>query len=207
MAKLANSDSEALFHSTSRLVNFSDGVMAIAVTLLVLPLVDNISQLQTTSWHQLVATNGSELTVFVLSFVIICRLWIVHHDIFDTLKRFNAKIFWLNALWLLSIVLLPFSTELLGNDNNDSALAAGVYIGTLFVASIAGLLLQWQITRAPDLQKTPVTPRSLIAPAAVTTTLMGAALLLAVLVPAIGPWALCLLFLTGPLNWAVASRK
>lgn len=194
------SRNDDLYRSTSRLVNFSDGVMAIAATLLVLPLVSNISQFHSTSWQSLLDANGNEIFIFLLSFAIICRLWIIHHNIFDRLKQFNGILFWLNAMWLLTIVFLPFATELLGSTTEFSSLATGVYVGTLVVTTYVGVLLQWQIGRHPEIQKEPTPARQLLIPALVAASVMSIIFVIAVSVPNIGPWALCLLFLNGPLT-------
>jgi hypothetical protein len=73
-------------------------VIAIAVTLLVLPLVDEASSDRASSLRALLDESGGELFVFVLSFVVICRFWLVHHDMFRTLWTLDGRLFWLNAL-------------------------------------------------------------------------------------------------------------
>jgi hypothetical protein len=62
-----------------RLTYFSDAVIAIAVTLLVLPLANAASADEITSLQALRDQSGGEIFVFLLSFVVICRFWLVHH--------------------------------------------------------------------------------------------------------------------------------
>jgi uncharacterized membrane protein len=123
------SDEPEALRNVGRLTYFSDAVIAIAVTLLVLPLVEASSD-RASSLRGLLEESGGELFVFVLSFVVICRFWLVHHDMFRTLRTFDGRLFWFNALWLLSIVVLPYATESIGRPGGDRAVVTGVHVGS-----------------------------------------------------------------------------
>jgi len=96
-----------------RIVAFSDGVFAIAITLLVLGLgvPKGLSEGQLTNelfdqWDNLLA--------FAISFAVIGRFWVVHHRFFAEVGAFDGRLLGLNLLYLASIVLIPFSSQVLG---------------------------------------------------------------------------------------------
>ncbi|MFP3380774.1 TMEM175 family protein, partial [Bacillus sp. SIMBA_069] len=66
-----------------RLVNFSDAAVAIAITLLILPLVDAAGQIGHSSFGEFIDKNFWEIFAFVVSFAVIARFWVVHHRIFE----------------------------------------------------------------------------------------------------------------------------
>jgi uncharacterized membrane protein len=180
-----------------RLVNFSDAVMAIAVTLLVLPLVDRAADAHVTSWSSFSSQFGHLLLIFVLSFVVICRYWEVHHDLLGSLKTFDTKIFWLNAAWLLSIALVPFTSELIGGKGSDSSFVIGAYIGSLLIMSYIGILMQFVAVRSPELRRS-TTPAPDNTYNGISSALaMTLAFILAVLIPSVGPAFLLLLIPAG----------
>jgi uncharacterized membrane protein len=181
-----------------RLVTFSDAVVAIAATLLVLPLAEDATQSGTPSLGDIISSSGSQVLLLLISFLVICRFWLNHHDIMRQLVSFDAPLFWLNAVWLFSIVLLPYSTSLIGTaDSRDSA-TTGIYIGNMLITSLASLAMQWHVGRTPPLQSRETRGSASLLPGVVTAIAMAIALAVAVLVPAIGPWALLLLIVDGP---------
>jgi uncharacterized membrane protein len=119
-----------------RIVAFSDGVFSIAITLLVLNLTvkKGLSSADLTGelfdlWDDLLA--------FGLSFAVIGRFWVVHHRFFAEVDAFDGRLLGLNLVYLASIVLIPFSSEVLGEYGGETAsvvlysvnLAAVVLIG------------------------------------------------------------------------------
>jgi uncharacterized membrane protein len=175
-----------------RFINFSDAVIAIAVTLLVLPPVEHATSSTISSYQGFISNFGNPLFIFLLSFIVICRYWEVHHDLLNSLKSFNVRLFWLNAAWLISIVLIPFTSELLGN-NSKSAFITGIYIGSLLITSYIGVALQWEIVHSPYLQK-PTAAKSLHATYGVASAIaMTLALVISIVFHGIGLWALLLL--------------
>jgi len=96
-----------------RIVAFSDGVFAIAITLLVLGLgiEKGLSDGQLTNelldlWDNLLA--------FAISFAVIGRFWVVHHRFFAEVDAFDGRLLGLNLLYLACVVLIPFSSQVLG---------------------------------------------------------------------------------------------
>jgi uncharacterized membrane protein len=101
--------------SVSRLNSFSDGVFAVAITLLILN-IDVPEMARNLAVHQLPGTLTSmepKFWAFASSFILIGMFWMVHHSIFHLIKRHSQALAWLNLFLLLSVVALPFSTDLL----------------------------------------------------------------------------------------------
>ena len=96
-----------------RFLTFVDAVVAIAITLLVLPLVEVSRELETgISVASLLDEHSAELWAFFLSFAVIAKFWFVQHASARHVIRYDNRYATLTVLWLLTIVLLPFSTSL-----------------------------------------------------------------------------------------------
>ena len=130
----------------SRLEAFSDGVIAVAITLLVL----NI-HVPPPSAHGLAHELGREwpsYDAYATSFITIGIIWINHHIVIGRLRRADHPILILNLVLLLTIGLLPFATDLLSsylNQSHGQHLAAAVYAGAFLAMSIAFAALNWHI--------------------------------------------------------------
>jgi len=108
-----------------RLILFSDAVFAIAITLLVI-------EIKVPSLHGGEVNEGSLLhevfllipkfVGFLISFFLIGLYWTRHHILFGYLEAFDTKLIWLNLLFLLSIVLMPFSTGIFGEYSTPQTL-------------------------------------------------------------------------------------
>ena len=190
----------------ARLIAFSDGVVAIAITLLILPLVTSAAEITTDVWVFL-AANVFQLLVMVISFLVIGRFWLIHHKMYENVASYNTKLLWANLLWLFGIVFLPFPTELLSGTENEDNVKYALYIGTMTLISGAALLQQWIIASDPTLQTDEARGTVHVSPFVVTTGLMVVALIIATAFPVVGLWALFLLFLSGPLERLVLSRR
>lgn len=190
-----------------RLITFVDAVVAIAITLLVLPLVDVLrGPAPDMDLHAVLAENAAQFGAFLLSFVVIARLWRAHHRIIERVGNYDSAFVLVNLGWVLTVVLMPFATQVLAVYGTDRP-AIAVYIGTMTASSAclsALTLLVWQrpSLRRPGTDTEPNFPWASL----VTTGTLGLALLIGVLVPAINYWALLLLFLTGPLEGRLHRR-
>ena len=124
---------------TNRLEAFSDGVLAVAITLLVLDITVPKPSSRYTLAHQL-AMNWPHYAAYATSFITIGIIWINHHVMVNRLQRANHTVLVLNLLLLLSIGVLPFATSLMAaylKQPNGQHLAAAVYSGSFLVMSIA----------------------------------------------------------------------
>jgi uncharacterized membrane protein len=133
--------------STGRLEAFSDGVIAVAATLLVL----NLVVPPPGSPHGLAHALGREwpaYDAYAVSFVTIGIIWINHHVMIGRLREPDHSILILNLLLLTTIGVLPFATNLLStylNKSHGQHLAAAIYAGAFLLMSIAFSTLNWHI--------------------------------------------------------------
>ena len=118
------------------MVLFSDAVVAIAITLLILPLVDIASDHDLTV-GSLFQDYGGQLVACGVSFAVIAQYWVNHHDLFSRIDRQTPSILWTNLLWLATIVFLPLPTEMLANDPHGDRSVQAFYIGSVLAASLA----------------------------------------------------------------------
>lgn len=124
--------------TTARLEAFSDGVFAIAITLLIfgikVPIIigpDVGAELK----HQLLALWPGYLS-FAVSFTNISIFWIGHHHMFRLISRSNRTLLWLNNLFLMCVSFIPFPAALIGLYGSQR-IAIILYCGTLIVAGVA----------------------------------------------------------------------
>ena len=143
--------------STARLQAFSDGVFAVAITLLVL----NLQVPQITSVSELVPKLGAlwpKLLSYALSFVLVGLYWVAHHNTFHYIQRSDRNLLWLNILLLMCIVFLPFPTALLGQ-YPEQRVSIIIYAGTLVITGLVLQLLWWYATSGRRLVDSNIDPR------------------------------------------------
>jgi uncharacterized membrane protein len=181
-----------------RLVLFSDAVVAIAITLLVLPLVELVPEAQDKHLAavDVITEHKPQIFSFLLSFVVISSFWLGHHRLFEHVRAYNSTIMRLNLLWLLAIVVLPFPTEITGA-YDSSQFTAGLYSGTILVLSICQSALTWLVRNHIELENpdNPVSNREPIG-TLLLTGLTFVAFILAAFVPGVHFYALLTLLLS-----------
>lgn len=119
-----------------RVVTLTDAVVAIAMTLLVLPLVEVAGEVDTTHVRSLLADHGDLLLSFAVSFVVIYVFWAAHGTALRRVELMDVEprgLRQLNLGWLLVIAFLPFPTAVVGRDLNTTS--APIYIGTMLTLS------------------------------------------------------------------------
>ena len=132
-----------------RLIFLSDGVFAIAITLLVLDITPLIPEHISTPAQLQDLLLGSELwrliVTYALSFIILSVYWMTHQRIFHYIRRSDNVLIWLNVLFLLCVAFLPVPTKVLGLQGDQQA---GVifYVGSVTVIGLLILLLWWYAT-------------------------------------------------------------
>jgi uncharacterized membrane protein len=115
----------------NRIVAFSDGVFAIAITLCVLGLtipggVDDLTKA--------LLNNQSDFLAYAISFAVLARYWLAHHRFFSALERFDGRLMALNLLYLAWVALVPFSSQVLG-DYGDQTDATVLYAINMILVS------------------------------------------------------------------------
>ena len=139
--------SESVRMSPSRLSAFSDGVFAIAITLLVL----DIHVPDPAATADLASELGAQWPSYVayaVSFLTIGIIWINHHAMIRRLKAVDHSILILNLLLLLFVAILPFTTALMAaylKEGQGDHLAAAIYGGSFLLMSIAFATLNHHI--------------------------------------------------------------
>lgn len=129
--------------SLERLVFFSDAVFAIAMTLLVLELILP-GDLDPRQVDDALRAHVPEFIAYVLSFTVISTAWMNHHRKFTVMRRYDARLQWLNLLLLFLIALLPMPTSLL-SDYGGRTSPWPVVLYALVVAGVYGTLnLLWR---------------------------------------------------------------
>ncbi len=132
-----------------RLVFFTDAVAAIAITLLALPLVDVFSDVPLAAAHphalgSIIGEHWLQFVLFVLTFLVIGRLWFAHHQLFEHVERYTTRLVALDLLWALTIVALPIPSAAVALWS-PTPTSVAFYIGTmtlseLFLTGIAVLV-------------------------------------------------------------------
>ena len=147
-------DPEVEASAADRVVVFSDAVVAIAITLLALALPVPDSTIATTNGQFLhsLRADGSQYLAFLLSFVIIGSNWSSHRRAFRYVSRLNGALSGLNMVWLLMMVLTPFTARLLAAQGAFGDRFA-VYALVQVVASACLLLMNRQISRESLLRR------------------------------------------------------
>jgi TMEM175 potassium channel family protein len=120
-----------------RIVAFSDGVFAIAITLLVLNLEIGKGLTSGEVTSQLL-DQWDNLLAFGISFAVIGRFWVVHHRFFGEIDAFDGRLLGLNLLYLGWIALIPFSSEVLGEYGGETP-AVVLYSLNLAAVVLVGL--------------------------------------------------------------------
>ncbi len=136
--------------SVDRLINFSDAVVAVAVTVLVLPLVDLRPSESQTVWD-VVTENASQLWTFLFTFYVVAVMWLAHNRILNSISRYDPFIFWINTTWLVAIVLLPWVSAMYGESEWGRTGVGLAYWGTMAAIALLGSLLGSHLRRHPAL--------------------------------------------------------
>ena len=181
-----------------RFITFLDAIVAIAITLLVLPLVELTADAEDySSVPDLLGTNQAELWAFVLSFLVVSRFWFAQHATARHVRRFDGRVAGLLMLWSATIVFLPFPTALVAEAGGESATKV-LYVATLVVTVLALTALEWYLRRHPEV--TDGDPEGDLDPidgvASIVTLLVALAVMLAL--PGTSYFPLLLLLAGGP---------
>jgi uncharacterized membrane protein len=126
--------------TTGRLEAFSDGVIAVAITLLVLNIgVPSFAETRHYGLAGALWRHWPVYVAFVTSFLTIGIIWINHHVMIRRLREPDHMILFLNLLLLMSIAVLPFATSLMATylrESRGQHLAAGIYSGAFLVMAL-----------------------------------------------------------------------
>jgi uncharacterized membrane protein len=120
LLSVATEDEDQDIPGIDRLLALTDGVVAIALTLLVLQLSVPVTGALTNNpdsaralWHAL-NPDVSELTSYLVSFLVIAQFWMVHHRVLRGMRGHSEGLAWRNFSFLLALTLMPFTSDLIG---------------------------------------------------------------------------------------------
>jgi uncharacterized membrane protein len=135
----------AVKRDVDRLVAFSDGVFAIAITLLVVSL--EVPTVADKKLSDALSDLGPQLFTYALSFVVVGAYWMGHHRVFRSLQRTNKTLLWINLVMLGFVALLPFPTEILGK-YGDLRLGVVIYAAAICAVGTSSVVLYWYMNHA-----------------------------------------------------------
>jgi TMEM175 potassium channel family protein len=134
-----------------RLEAFSDGVIAILITIMVL-------ELKVPASHEPAAVLGlwPVFLSYLLSFLVIAIYWVNHHGLFHRCREVNAVVLWSNMAFLFCISLIPFATAYMG-ENRFTPFATALYAGALMLAGTSYVpmrrAVERQLAHDPDYRR------------------------------------------------------
>jgi uncharacterized membrane protein len=189
-----------------RIVAFSDGVFSIAITLLVLNL-DIPKGLGSGELVDALWDLRENLLAFAISFAVIGKFWLVHHRFFGEVDGFDARLIGLNLLYLASIVLIPFSSEVLGEYGGETP-AIVIYSANLAVVVLIGTLMEMHAARSGCIATDRRTSRETLIRSTYIAGVFLLSIPLAFLAPSAAPYLWLVLFFdpTSRLVARTASR-
>ena len=142
-----------MLRNTDRLEIFSDGVIAIAITLLVLDI-----RLPSAKSGQLFHELGSDwptYVAYVLSFAVIGIIWVAHHSMFEHIQTVDRGLLFTNLFLLLGVAFVPFPTSLLAEyvhvGGSNAHAATAVYSATMTMIGLAFTAIWYHLARHPEL--------------------------------------------------------
>ncbi len=175
----------------SRIVAFSDGVFAIAITLLALAIeVPEDLPTDTTVGGMLEGQSG-DLIAYAISFAVVGKLWLAHHRFFSAVERFDGVLMGLNIVYLAWIALVPVTSEVLGDYGDNSAgviVYASIMVAVGVTFAIQIVYADRQVLLRPELREI---ERRYAAP---TNLFVTAVFLLSIPVALVSPLAAALMW-------------
>ena len=180
-----------------RLLAFSDGVIAIIITIMVLEL----KVPHGAEWAALTKLVPVFLS-YVLSFIYIAIYWNNHHHLMHTVTRVNGLILWANTHLLFWLSLIPFATGWMG-ENHFAPLPTAVYGAVLLMPALAYYLLQMAIVRTQGTNSALAKVLGSDIKGKISPVLYVAAIALAF----VSPWISCGIYVLVALMWLIPDRR
>jgi len=180
-----------------RLLAFSDGVIAIIITIMVLEL----KAPHGAAWSDLVPL-ASGFFSYVLSFTYVAIYWNNHHHLLHTLTRVNGMILWANTHLLFWLSLIPFATAWSG-ENHFAPVPTAVYGMALLMPAIAYYLLQKAIVRLEGAHSTLARALGRDAKGKASPLLYAAAIALAF----VNPWISVAIYMAVAVMWFIPDPR
>jgi uncharacterized membrane protein len=131
------------YWGTGRTEAFSDGVFAIAITLLVLEI--SVPESAFDDLWSGIADQWPSYLAYATSFITIGGIWVAHHGIFRRLRYANRELMLINLFLLMAVAFLPFPTKLMAEaiHDTDATRAAAIFYGASLLGISILLALMW----------------------------------------------------------------
>ncbi len=195
--------------TAERLVFFTDAVAAIALTLLILPLLETVNA--ASDDHQalglMIREHWGQFGAFALSFTVIFRFWWAHHRMFRHVETISTGLVVWSVVWTFAMVLLPIPTAIIAAFPSSAA-TVGLYGGTLILASGSMTAIAEYVRRHPELagdrphaSLSEVFGNLSVVVAQIIATVVGC-----LFAQTVSYWAFLLFFLTGPIDRLLKAR-
>ncbi len=134
-------------YDKNRVINFSDAVFSIVMTLLILEVgVPSINELSSNDFNVVITRRIPDFIGLFVSFMVSALYWLGHLKIFKYVSNLTGPLLWLNTFFLLAIVLLPFSTAMFVN-GFDLAGPFTVYCLNLVLIAVFNLFIARYVYR------------------------------------------------------------
>ena len=225
----ASADQEMVltYSEAERFITFTDAVVAIAMTLLILPLMEAASDIVEENMTEgegegegegeeesdkmtvedYFSHNKHKVGSFFLSFWVVSIFWVWHDKLFRYVCRFSRLLLTLNFLWMLGLVFLPVATSLLTATPDTDKLGLIVYIGTMLWTSFCGGLMVQVIRRDSRIWKGDIGPGKLaVISNLIHDVLLLIALLISIFSKVAGAYSLIVL-VTQPIIMKLIRRR
>lgn len=207
-------------HEAGRIVAFSDGVVAIAITLLILPLsalsLPNSGDAITNPLGYVWQENQTLIVSFLITWAVIVVFWLIHHNVFGRIARVNTEVLAWNIVWLFGVVVFPFPMNLM-NQIDGTADAGSMadrqvvvfYVFTMFVISFAMSMISEQLRANRDLltEEAAKEPPPSRVDTWAATVYLGAVVVIALIKPGFALWSLIGMAFLGYLTKPPKKRK
>jgi uncharacterized membrane protein len=177
-----------------RITAFTDAAVAIALTLLVLPLVDEADA--DVPLVDEFRANSGDLVGFAVSFLVIAQFWGGHRRLYEQLDDYDEGLLAINTFWLLTVVFLPYPTARLFVESHLERDSAVFYLASMLAISLLAFFQAWYVARHQHLVRPGMnlSVRDLLRPTVLVCGTFVLAIILAFVNPQIGLYSLILLW-------------
>lgn len=142
--------------SADRIIAFTDAAVAIALTLLVLPLMESVASVtesgEGASFSAWLTENAGSVSAFGLSFLMVALYWTRHHAAMLMVRRFAGRMLTANFVWILAIVLLPVTSAVAVSFTLD-AWSVGAYLSNLALIGVTLAWIEIETMRFPEVEE------------------------------------------------------
>ena len=178
-----------------RLEAFSDGVIAIIITIMVLELKlpEHLDAAHFDPWNGLLVPLAPKLVAYVLSFFVVALLWLNHKALVDNLQRSTHRVALINMLLLFVMSFIPFVTHLIG-ETHAHASGVAIYGCVLLACTVAFAAMRREVER----QSTDAAMRDRQRRLRLRNRISIAIYVLAIPLAFVSPWAALACFALGP---------